>query len=61
MEAGDPAPPRAQRLFRRSPVLVPAAIVAATLLTWIVTVDRMQGMDAWAPRRITCRALDFGA
>ena len=37
---------RAQRLFRQSPVLVPAAIAAATLVTWIVTIDRMQGMDA---------------
>jgi hypothetical protein len=37
---------RAQRLLRPSPVLVPAAIAAATLVTWIVTVDRMQGMDA---------------
>ena len=27
-------------------MLVPAAIAAATLVTWIVTVDRMQGMDA---------------
>ena len=37
---------RAQRLLRQSPVLVPAAIAAATLVTWIVTIDRMQGMDA---------------
>jgi predicted metal-binding membrane protein len=37
---------RRKRLFRRSPVLVPTAIAAATLVTWIVTVDRMQGMDA---------------
>jgi predicted metal-binding membrane protein len=37
---------RAQRLFRRSPVHVLAAIAAATLVTWVVTVDRMQGMDA---------------
>lgn len=37
---------RAQRPFRRSPVLMPAAIAAATLVTWMVTVDRMQGMDA---------------
>ena len=37
---------RAQRPFRRSPVLVSAAIAAATLVTWVVTVDRMQGMDA---------------
>jgi predicted metal-binding membrane protein len=37
---------RAQRLFRRSPVLVPVAVAAATLVTWAVTVDRMHGMDA---------------
>ncbi|MGO9901991.1 MAG: DUF2182 domain-containing protein [Solirubrobacteraceae bacterium] len=37
---------RAQRLLRPSPVLVSAAIVAAALVTWIVTADRMQGMDA---------------
>jgi predicted metal-binding membrane protein len=37
---------RRQRLFRRTPVLLPTAIAAATLVTWIVTVDRMQGMDA---------------
>ncbi len=38
--------PRAQRLLRDSPALVLAAVVAAALVTWIVTVDRMQGMDA---------------
>jgi hypothetical protein len=32
--------------IRSSPVLLPAAVAAATLVTWIVTVDRMQGMDA---------------
>jgi predicted metal-binding membrane protein len=32
--------------LRSSPVLLPAAVAAATLVTWIVTVDRMQGMDA---------------
>jgi hypothetical protein len=37
---------RAQRMLRHSPVLVPAVIAAATLVTWIVTVERMQGMDA---------------
>ena len=37
---------RAQRPFRHSPVLVPTTLAAATLVTWIVTVDRMQGMDA---------------
>jgi predicted metal-binding membrane protein len=37
---------RAIRTFRHSPVLVPTAIAAATLTTWIVTADRMQGMDA---------------
>jgi uncharacterized protein len=28
------------------PILVPAAVVAVALVTWVVTVDRMQGMDA---------------
>ena len=37
---------RTRLLFRYSPVLVPTAIVAVTLVTWIVSVDRMQGMDA---------------
>jgi predicted metal-binding membrane protein len=37
---------RPHRLLRHSPALVPAAVVAATLATWIVTVDRMHGMDA---------------
>ena len=37
---------RVQRVLRHSPLLVPTAIAAATLVTWIVTVDRMQGMDA---------------
>ncbi len=37
---------RTRRLFRHSPVLVPTAVAAATLVTWIVTIDRMQGMDA---------------
>ncbi len=37
---------RAQRRPGHSPALVPAAIAAAALVTWIVTVDRMQGMDA---------------
>ena len=40
----DGRPP--QSVLRRSPVLVPTAIVAVALVTWIVTVDRMQGMDA---------------
>jgi len=30
----------------RSPVLVPAAVAAAALITWILTVARMRGMDA---------------
>ena len=33
-------------LLRRSPVSVAAVLLAATLVTWIVTVDRMRGMDA---------------
>jgi predicted metal-binding membrane protein len=37
---------RARRQLRRSSVLLPAAVAAATLVTWIMTVDRMQGMDA---------------
>jgi Predicted metal-binding integral membrane protein (DUF2182) len=37
---------RARRQLRRSSVLLPAAVAAATLVSWIVTVDRMQGMDA---------------
>ncbi len=37
---------RTDRLLRGSPVLVPTAIAAATLVTWAVTVDRMHGMDA---------------
>jgi predicted metal-binding membrane protein len=37
---------RARRLFRHAPVLLPTTIAATTLVTWIVTVDRMQGMDA---------------
>ncbi len=35
-----------QRVLRQSPMLVATAIAAATLVTWIVTIDRMQGMDA---------------
>jgi predicted metal-binding membrane protein len=31
---------------RRSPVLVAAALAGATLVTWIVTIQRMRGMDA---------------
>ncbi len=45
--------PRARRPLRSSPSLVPAAaLVVATLVTWIVTIDRMQGMDAgpWTDR-----------
>ncbi len=37
---------RAHRRLGHSPTLVPAAIAAAALVTWIVTIDRMQGMDA---------------
>jgi hypothetical protein len=37
---------RAQRLLRHSPVVLPTAIAAVALVTWIVTIDRMQGMDA---------------
>jgi predicted metal-binding membrane protein len=36
---------RGRRQLRRSSVLLPAAVAAATLVSWIVTVDRMQGMD----------------
>jgi predicted metal-binding membrane protein len=31
---------------RRSPALIPAALAAAAIVTWAVTIDRMQGMDA---------------
>jgi predicted metal-binding membrane protein len=36
----------ARRQLRSSLVLVPAAVLAAAIVTWIVTVDRMRGMDA---------------
>jgi predicted metal-binding membrane protein len=35
-----------QPILRRSPGLVAAAIAGAAIVTWVVTIDRMQGMDA---------------
>ena len=35
-----------QPLARRAPVALAALLLAAALATWIVTVERMRGMDA---------------
>lgn len=35
-----------ERLYKRAPALAPAAVAGVALITWVVTVERMRGMDA---------------
>jgi predicted metal-binding membrane protein len=37
---------RGEPLYKRAPALVPAAVAGLALITWVVTVERMRGMDA---------------